>query len=335
MTMTSTPVAKTGPRRDPLVGILAFVGKYGTIVVLLAMIAGFSLAAPQFFPTTSNATNVLSQLALTAIVAGGLTLVLVVGEFDLSIGYQASLAGVLVVGLMANQELPAWAAVAIVLAVAVVIGIVNGLVITKLGVNSMIATLGTGTIIVGVNYWYANGIPIALIGAKADFTDVALGHAVLGIPNPIVFMVVILAGLWVLLNQTSIGQHMQAVGGNREAATLSGIRSDRTIIAAFVVAAIFGAVAGMLLASRIGSGQINAGDGYMLDAFAAVFLGSAALRDGQFHIIGTLIGVLTVSVGFNGLAILGEPTFIQFLFKGVMLILAVALSTVARRYARR
>ncbi len=199
----------------------------------------------------------------------------------------------------------------------------------------MIATLGTGTIVLGINFWYANGIPIALIGANADFTNVSLGHALLGIPNPIVFMIVILAALWVLLNQTSLGQHMQAVGGNREAATLSGIRSDRTIIAAFVVAAVFAAVAGVLLSSRIGSGQINAGDGYMLDAFAAVFLGSAALRDGQFHIIGTLIGVLTVSIGFNGLAILGEPTFIQFLFKGTMLILAVALSTVARRYARR
>jgi ribose transport system permease protein len=335
MTTITTQLANRGPRRDPLLGVLAFVGKYGTIAVLLAMVIGFSIAAPASFATTSNATNVLSQLSLTAIVAGGLTLVLVVGEFDLSIGYQASLAGVLAVGLMANQELPAYVAVAIVLVVAVVLGIVNGLVVTKLGVNSMIATLGTGTVIVGINYWYANGIPIALIGAKADFSNVALGHSILGIPNPIVFMVVILALLWVLLNQTSIGQHMQAVGGNREAATLSGIRSDRTIIAAFVVAAIFAAVAGVLLSSRIGSGQINAGDGYMLDAFAAVFLGSAALRDGQFHIVGTLIGVLTVSVGFNGLAILGEPTFIQFLFKGVMLILAVALSTVARRYARR
>lgn len=334
MTTIPTPAA-SAPRRDLLLESLSFVGKYGTVVVLLAMVIGFSVAAPSAFPTGSNLTNVLSQLSLTAIVAGGLTLVLVVGEFDLSIGYQASLAGILSVGLMANQGLPAPAAVAVVLVVAVAIGIVNGLVITKLGVNSMIATLGTGTIVLGINFWYANGIPIALIGANADFTNVALGHALLGIPNPIVFMIVILAALWVLLNQTSLGQHMQAVGGNREAATLSGIRSDRTIIAAFVVAAVFAAVAGVLLSSRIGSGQINAGDGYMLDAFAAVFLGSAALRDGQFHIIGTLIGVLTVSIGFNGLAILGEPTFIQFLFKGTMLILAVALSTVARRYARR
>lgn len=331
----NTIQAPHSSRGVTLLQLLSFVGKYGTVVVLLTMVAGFSLAAPEAFPTASNMTNVLSQLSLTAIIAGGLTLVLVVGEFDLSIGFQASLAGILVVGLMANQQLPAPVAVGVCLVAAVLIGIVNGLVVTKLGVNSMIATLGTGTIVVGINYWYANGIPIALIGAQADYTDVALGHALLGIPNPIVFMTVILAGLWVLLNQTSVGQHMQAVGGNREASTLSGIRSDRTVIAAFVVAAVFAAVAGMLLSSRIGSGQINAGDGYMLDAFAAVFLGSAALRDGQFHILGTLIGVLTVSIGFNGLAILGEPTFIQFLFKGTMLILAVALSTVARRYARR
>ena len=141
--------------------------------------------------------------------------------------------------------------------------------------------------------------------------------------------------LWVILNRTDAGQRMQAVGGNREAAALSGVRVDRDRTLAFIIAGVCAAMTGMLLASRIGSGQVTAGDGFLLDSFAACFLGSAALLDGVFHVIGTLIGVLVVGVGYNGLAILGVPVFFQFVFKGALLVTAVALSTVARRYARR
>jgi ribose transport system permease protein len=308
-------------------------GKYGTIIVLVAMVLGFSITSPNAFAQQQNFINVLSQMSLTAIIAGGLTFVLVVDEFDLSIGYQASLAGVMCVGLMTNQHVPEQIAIATVLLVGTLFGLFNGLVVTKLGVNAMIATLGTGTIAVGINYYYGHGIPMTLEQASG-FVNLSLGRDVLGIPNPIVFMVVVLFFLWVVLNQTALGQNMQAVGGNPEAAGLSGISVDRTKIAAFMFSGFFAALTGILLASRIGSGQVTAGDGYMLDAFAAVFLGSAALMDGVFHIIGTFIGVLTVGVGFNGLAIYGAPTFFQFLFKGTLLIVAVALSTVGRRRSR-
>ena len=309
-------------------------GKYGTIIVLVAMVLGFSITAPDAFAQQQNFINILSQMSLTAIIAGGLTFVLVVDEFDLSIGYQASLAGVMCVGLMTNQHVPEQIAIATVLLVGTLFGLFNGVVVTKLGVNAMIATLGTGTIAVGINYYYGHGIPMTLEHA-GGFVNLSLGHDVLGIPNPIVFMVVVLAFLWVVLNQTALGLNMQAVGGNPEAAGLSGISVDRTKIIAFMFSGFFAALTGVLLASRIGSGQVTAGDGYMLDAFAAVFLGSAALLDGVFHIIGTFIGVLTVGVGFNGLAIYGAPTFFQFLFKGTLLIVAVALSTVGRRRSRQ
>src|ERR1035437_365391 len=311
-----------------------FAGKYGTIVVLVTMVVGFSLAAPDAFPQQQNLINVLSQMSLTAIIAGGLTFVLVVDEFDLSIGYQASLAGVMCVGLMTNQYVPEPIAIAIVLLVGTLVGLFNGFIVTKLGVNAMIATLGTGTIVVGINYFYAGGIPITLAHASG-FVNLSLGHDFFGVPNPIVFMVVVLSFLWLVLTQTALGQNMQAGGGTPEAPALSGIRVDRTKMAAFMFSGFFAALTGVLLASRIGSGQVTAGDGYMLDAFAAVFLGSAALMDGVFHIIGTFIGVLTVGVGFNGLAIYGAPTFFQFLFKGTLLIVAVALSTVGRRRSRQ
>jgi ribose transport system permease protein len=317
-----------GPAR-----IWAFVGKYGTIMGFIVMIAAFSLAEPRAFPTFSNLRGVLSQVALTAIIAGGMTFVLVVGEFDLSLGYQASLAGVVVVGLQVNQHLPMALAIILVLVMGAAIGAVNGMLVTKLGVNALIATLGTGTIVVGLSYGYTGGIPVAL-PPGSPFGSIALGSAILGIPNVVIIAALVLAVLWVILNRTDIGQRLQAVGGNREAAALSGVRVDRYRTLAFMIASVCAAITGMLLASRIGSGQVTGGDGFLLDSFAACFLGSAVLRDGVFHIGGTLIGVLIVGVGYNGLAILGVPVFFQFIFKGGLLIAAVALSTVARRYSR-
>jgi ribose transport system permease protein len=325
------PAILKGQRRGVTLA-LTIAGKYGTIIGLAVMIVVLSIAAPDTFFSTSNFINVLTQNSLIAIFACGFTLPLVVGEFDLSTGFQASFAGVLAVGLMANQGLPIWLAITLGAAVGIAAGLINGLLVTQLGVNALIATLGTGTVIIGLNYAYTNGMPITLVD-NSSFVNLALGK-IAGIPNPIIFMAVAVVLLWLLLNRTVLGQQMQAVGGTAEAARLSGVPVERVRIWAFVIAGLAAAVAGVLLSSRVGSGQITAGDGYLLNAFAAVFLGSAALRDGEFHILGTLIGVMTVGFGFNGLAILGAPTFFQYIFSGGLLIVAVALSTVARRYAR-
>jgi ribose transport system permease protein len=143
----------------------------------------------------------------------------------------------------------------------------------------------------------------------------------------------VLVILWTILNRTDRGQRMQAVGSNIEAARLSGVRVDRMKMFAFATAGFCAALTGVLLTSLLGSGTLAAADGYLLDAFAAVFLGSATLREGQFHILGTLVGVLILAVGFNGLSIFGAPTYFQPIFKGGVLILAVGMSTLARRYA--
>ena len=154
-----------------------------------------------------------------------------------------------------------------------------------------------------------------------------------GVPNPVFVMAALLVVMWTILNKTDLGQRMQAVGSNIEAARLSGIRVDRTKMFAFATAVFCAALTGVLLTSLLGSGTLAAADGYLLDAFAAVFLGSATLREGQFHIAGILIGVLILAVGFNGLSIFGAPTYFQPIFKGGVLVLAVGLSSLARRYA--
>lgn len=321
------PLRKSSWKRTALM----WLSRYGTIVGLLLMIVFFSANAPTIFLSRANFLNILSQASLTAIIASGLTYTLVVGEFDLSIGYVASFVGLIVTGLMAYQGLPIWLSIVCALLLGAAIGAFNGVLVTKVRINAVISTLGVGTMLTGIGFTYSS-FPIAT-GIPRAFTDISLGRLVFGLPNPVIIMVIVLIALWVILNKTDIGQKMQAVGGNLEAARLSGIRVDRIKIFAFATAGFCAALTGTLLSSLLGSGTLAAADGYLLDAFAAVFLGSATLREGEFHISGTLIGVLILAVGFNGLSIFGAPTHFQPIFKGGILVLAVGMSALARRYA--
>jgi ribose transport system permease protein len=334
MTAQTVPAAKEVPqprksswKRTALIGL----SRYGTIIGLLLMVLFFSVNAPGVFLSRANFLNILSQASLTAIIASGLTYTLVVGEFDLSIGYVASFVGLIVTGLMAYEGFPIWLSIPCALALGAGIGIINGLLVTKVRINAVISTLGIGTMLTGIGFTYS-AFPIAT-GIPRAFTDISLGRIVFGLPNPVIIMVVVLLALWVILNKTDIGQKMQAVGSNMEAARLSGIRVDRIKIFAFATAGFCAALTGTLLSSLLGSGTLAAADGYLLDAFAAVFLGSATLREGEFHITGTLVGVLILAVGFNGLSIFGAPTHFQPIFKGGILVLAVGMSALARRYA--
>ena len=146
-------------------------------------------------------------------------------------------------------------------------------------------------------------------------------------------MVLVLGALWVLVEKSALGQEIQAVGGNAGAARLSGIDVDRIKIVGFTLSGACAALTGILLASRLGSGTTSAGDSYLLTAFAAVFLGSATLRDGEFHVLGTFVGALIIAFGFNGLNIFGAPTYSQYIFQGSILIVAVGLSSLGRMLA--
>lgn len=308
--------------------------RYATIIGLLLMIVAFSILAPRAFPTVYNFTNVLNQTSLAMIIAGGLTLAVIVGELDLSIGFAASMHGVLVTGLIVSNQLPIPVAILIVVALGGLTGVVNGLIVTKARVNSVIATLGVGTILTGLSFAYSAGVPITA-GVPEAFLQVSLGRWLFGIPNNIVIMVLVLGSLWVLVERTALGQEIQAVGGNPAAARLAGINVDRIKILGFVISGMCAALTGILLASRLGSGTTSAADSYLLTAFAAVFLGSATLRDGEFHVFGTFIGTLIIAFGFNGLNMFGAPTYSQYIFQGAILIIAVGLSSLGRILAQR
>ncbi|WP_062118017.1 ABC transporter permease [Aureimonas sp. AU40] len=329
MTDASGPTRRLSPRAKTALGIFA---RYATIIGLLAMIAAFAVLSPRAFPTLNNFTNVLNQASLTMIIAAGLTLAVVVGELDLSVGFAASLHGILVTGLIVSNGLPIPLAILIVLCAGALIGLVNGLIVTKIKVNSVIATLGVGTILTGLAFAYSAGVPI-VSGVPEAFLQLSLGRSLFGIPNNIVIMALVVGGLWVLVERSALGQEIQAVGGNPAAARLAGIDVDRIKILGFVISGVCAALTGILLASRLGSGTASAADSYLLTAFAAVFLGSATLRDGEFHIFGTLIGALIIAFGFNGLNIFGAPTFSQYVLQGAILILAVGLSSLGRSIA--
>ncbi|WP_294641224.1 ABC transporter permease [uncultured Aureimonas sp.] len=329
MTNASVSPRRLSSKAKTALGIFA---RYATIIGLLVMIAAFAVLSPRAFPTLNNFTNVLNQASLTMIIAAGLTLAVVVGELDLSVGFAASLHGILVTGLIVSNGLPIPLAILIVLCAGALIGLVNGLIVTKIKVNSVIATLGVGTILTGLAFAYSAGVPI-VSGVPETFLQLSLGRWLFGIPNNIVIMALVVGGLWVLVERSALGQEIQAVGGNPAAARLAGIDVDRIKILGFVISGVCAALTGILLASRLGSGTASAADSYLLTAFAAVFLGSATLRDGEFHILGTLIGALIIAFGFNGLNIFGAPTFSQYVLQGAILILAVGLSSLGRSIA--
>ena len=332
MTVIESPTTPPRPRRSPGAAVTVFMGKYGALVVLALLLIIFTALEPRYFLTWGNLLQILNQSALAAIIAGGLTLVLAANQFDLSLGYTASLSGIAVAAmLIAGFPIPV--AILLALLIGVAVGLLNSLLVTRLGVNALVATLGVGSVAIGINYLISGGAAQPFGAYVPEFTLISVGTW-FGIPKNVYYMVVVIALLWVVLNRTVLGRNIQAVGGNAEASRLVGVNVRGVTTAAFIICSVCAAITGILLASVVGSGQATGGDGFTLQAFAAAFLGTAVMREGQFHILGTLVGVVTVATGFNGLAIIGVPAFVQFLFQGLLLIAAVSFSTVARKLTR-
>lgn len=338
MNVPATPVPDLGTVDDTTeavssqrgVRVVGFLGKYGTLVVLAVMVVLFTSLLGTDFLSIDNFRNILVQSTIGVVIALGLTVVLMVGEFDLSVGYVASLAGVSTAALYAGSVPNKALMLVLILGIGAVVGLINGLVVTKLGVNALVGTLGVGSLVVGVNFIVTEGTPQSLDASGLGLLQIYLGQ-IGPVPWAIIVLVAVTALLWLLLNKTTFGLEVQAVGGNRVAAELSGIRVHRVVISAFVIGGILAALGGLLITANVGSGQSNGGDGFLLSSFAAAFLGSAALRNGEFHVMGTLIGVLTVAVGINGMAIYGVTASASYIFQGALLIGAVGMSTAARR----
>lgn len=304
--------------------ILDFLSRYTLLIALVVLAAFFSLVEPNRFFTIDNFRALAAQQVVIVLLAVAATVPLLAGEFDVSVGYVAGLTQAFVIGLMANQHLSIPAAIATVLAMALAVGLVNGLLVVKLKINALIATLAVGSVLTGIVRWYTGGYVI-FQGIPKAFTDLAQGD-LLGVPRPIVYGVVIAALLAFYFSFLPGGRRLYAIGGNRAAALLNGINVERHLILAFGFSALLSGLAGVLIASQIGVADPSVGPQFLLPAFTAAFLGATAFRPGRFNVMGTVVGAYVLAVPITGLQELGIPNWFQAVFNGAALIIAVAAS---------
>ncbi|HWJ74008.1 MAG TPA: ABC transporter permease [Kaistia sp.] len=301
--------------------------RYGTLLALALIIAVFAIASPGAFGTVANLVNITQQMSLLAIVAIGATLVMVVGEFDLSVSAVVSFAGIAAVSLFGVGYGIATVFVLVIVA-ALAMGTVSGFLVARFAVPSFIATLAFGTIIGGLTFWISDGATL-FSGIPPAFRDLGRG-AVFGLPVPTLWLIGTAVIVWLLLDATEFGRRLYAIGGNREAARLVGLPVRRDMIIAFALSAGLAALAGLLLAARLGSAHPTGGGGYLLSAYAAVFLGMTAFREGEPSVPGTLVGAAIIAVVSNGLTILGVPSFLQDLMTGAIILAAVLVRQFGR-----
>jgi ribose transport system permease protein len=321
------PPART--RVAPRVDLSNLLARYGLLLAFLITIVIFSLARPNTFPTLNNVKSILTLAAPPLIIAAGLTVVLVMQDFDLSFGAMIGLAGGAVTTFIVSDHWAWQVAIIVVLLMGIGAGIANGVMVAYWGGSSFIITLAMGTVLTGVEFALTHqntvyqGYPNGFIALASNTT--------LGLSNQIWIAAVVAIILWVLLDHTEIGRYMYAIGGNSEAARLSGLRVKRLRVAGFVVVGVMAAVVGVLLISESGSYAPNGGASYLLPAFAAVFLGAAVFRPGEFNLPGTVIGVLFLGVIQTGLIMLNLQTYIINLVQGGILIGAVLISRLGQR----
>ena len=306
---------------------MTFLRRYGTLLALALIILVFAIASPGAFGSMSNLVNITQQMALLAIVAIGATLVMVLGEFDLSVSAVVSWAGIAAADLFAaGVAVPV--VMAVVLVSAVAMGAVSGFLVARYKVPSFIATLAFGTVIGGLTFWVSNGATL-FSGIPAGFRDLGRG-TLAGVPVPTLWLIGVAIVFWLLLDQTEFGRRLYAIGGNRGAARLVGLPVRRDMVIAFALCAALAGLAGLLLTARLGSAHPTGGGGYLLQAYAAVFLGMTAFREGEPSVPGTLVGAAIIAVVSNGLTILGVPSFLQDLLPGAIILAAVLVRNFGR-----
>jgi ribose transport system permease protein len=300
----------------------AMLQKLGPFLALVGVCVALTFMSPSFL-SLSNCFDVMRQVSINAVIAFGMTLSILLGGIDLSVGSILAVSSVLAAMTM-KQGQGAVVAAGVAILAGGAMGSLNGTVIAKGKVAPFIATLGTMTLLRGVALVLSNGSPIS--GFSSDlFAMLGGGYVARLIPVPVVLMLAMFAVFWFVLTRTVFGRHVYATGGNAEAARLSGVNTDRVQILVYTVSGAMAALAGVILTSRLDSAQPTAGAGYELDAITAVVLGGTSLAGGRGWIFGTLVGALLIGVLNNGLNLMGVSAFYQLVVKGSVILLAVLL----------
>jgi ribose transport system permease protein len=310
----------------------------GTLLGFIALVVYFRLNLPDTFLTAPNLLNISQQISMLAVVAFAMTLVMVMGDFDLSVGSMAGLAGVVAaLAFVAGWSVGAGALAA--LGVGLLGGLLNGLLVSVIGITPFVATLGTLTAFNGLALIVSDGRTIFGRDIPAEFSGFARGGLPVGmvnerallLPNLTLVALIVLVVVWVLLEHTTYGRRLYAIGGNPEAARLAGVRVGALRLSAFMLAGLGAALAGLMYASRVASANPTQGGGLMLDAIAAVFLGMTMSDEGEPHVLNTLVGVLILGVLDNGLTQMEVDSYVREVLIGAIIILAVTFSSLSRR----
>ena len=310
--------------------LTGFASRYGAIAALIGMIVFFSLMRPDSFPTVENLKSILTLAAPLTVVALGLTVILAMQDFDLSFGAMIGLGGATAVASMANAGTPWGWAIALAIALAIVVGVTNGILVAYLGGSSFIVTLGMSSVLIGIEFLITDQRTI-FSGIPHGYTQLGQSQPFLGLNAEIWIAAALAIVMWAMLDHTEVGRYIYAIGGNSEAARLSGIRVRALRTVGFVIVAVLATVTGILITAQSASSTPQAGIPYLLPAYAAVFLGTAMLRPGEFNIPGTIVGVLFLGVIQDGLTMLQLSTATVNIVQGGVLVAAVMLSRLGQR----
>jgi ribose transport system permease protein len=304
--------------------------RFGLIGLFVLVIVVFSSLQGPTFATTANFQNIATSQSVLAVIALALIFPLVGGRFDVSVGNNMGVCVILLSALMGNHGIPAVPAALITVAVGALLGAINGVIVTVLGVNSIIATIGTGTVMSGLVQAYTKGIPINT-GLSPTLINLSADHIV-GIPVLFLIMLAIAAVVWFVLTQSPYGRRLYATGSNQNAAHLVGLGVGRTILISFVLSGLLAGVAGVLQLSAQGSGDPSAGGlPSILPALAAVFLGATTWQPGKYNVPGTILSLYFVGTTISGLVLSGVATWVTDVFNGAAVVVAIAIAAQLRR----
>lgn len=306
--------------------VKANISKYKSLIGLVLLCIVITIVTPNFL-SVSNITNVFTQVSVNAIIAIGMTFVILTGGIDLSVGSTlaiSSAVGASIVKSTGNVFL----AIIVAAVIGIAVGLINGLLVSKVKLQAFIVTLATMTIFRGATLVFTDGTPIS----KLPEAFVKIGNGKLGfMPIPVIITIIIAIIAVYALSQTRFGRYLYALGGNEDASRLSGINTDKIKTLVYVVSGFASAIAGVIITSRIGSASPNAGTGFELDAIAAVVIGGTSLAGGEGTITGTLIGALIIGVLNNGLNLMNVSPFYQSIVKGLVILIAVLLDKKSRK----
>ncbi|HMN86961.1 MAG TPA: ABC transporter permease [Bauldia sp.] len=311
-----------------MTAVTRLVSTWGLLLLLVGLVLLFSLLKPDTFPTQFTFTSLTNNRAIYALAALAVMIPMTANQFDLSVAGVLGISQILAIGLQTQQGLPWWVACLIVLAIGAAVGFVNGILVARIRINSFIATLGTGSILLGILQGHTGGRQGA---GTLDPTFIGLAGRIGPVPYALIYVAVIAVALWIVFEYLPFGRKLYVLGENPRAAELNGIPATRYVTIAFIIGGLAAAFAGLILQAQLRVGQSTVGQEFLLPAFTGALLGATAIRPGRTNVWGTLIAVAVLAVPVAGLNQLGAPFFVEPLFNGFMLIVAVGLSVTAAR----